>query len=590
MRSFCNTTLRIATATALMLASVAAPADDAAAPAAPTPEAVDAAIDKVIALDPAVVASKLAEYKAQLAELQKTSADLKKQADELDAKAVAETARLESIKERVNALVLSLGDAPAPAEMTTAAAPEMKEEAMMAAAPAPTEAPAAEMAADVKPTVTFNDHIQPLLKSKCVKCHNQDTQRGGFALDNYASLMQGGGSGAVIAPGNADGSRLFRLISGAEEPKMPPSGDGFSPEELAKIKEWITIGAPVDMNAKMAKAEEKKMEAGSAFVAAAIVDGPPPMPEVALAAPAPENAKRVVARAVATNPRSSLMALAGYKQVILYDLEKHAILGALPFPEGEIFSLTFSVSGELLVAGGGVSGDSGCAVVWNVRKGDRAGKFGEEYDAVMAADISPDHTKIAIGMPTKKVKVFNVADNTEAYKIEDHTDWIYSVRFSPDGELLATADRSGGLLLWQAANGRPVEALRGHTGAIHDLCYSADSALLASASADGTVRLWDTWKYTQAAQFAAHAGGVLGVDFADNNELLTTGIDGQTKRWDTAGKNLATYAALPDWGYTARFGAKDAIVLAGAWNGVVELWETASGNKVGEVLTSASQS
>ncbi len=28
----------------------------------------------------------------------------------------------------------------------------------------------------------------------------------------------------------------------------------------------------------------------------------------------------------------------------------------------------------------------------------------------------------------------------------------------------------------------------------------------------------------------------------------------------------------------------------GAWNGVVELWETASGNKVGEVLTSASQS
>jgi hypothetical protein len=572
--------LRLATAIVVALGSFHAPGEDAPAPAAPTPESVDAVIDKVIALDPAQLAAKIDEYKKLLADLQKESAEKKAQADELEKKAVAETARLESIKASVIAVSMALNPPPAEEAMQMAAAPAPE------MAPAP-EAPAAEMAADMKPTVNFAEHIQPLLKAKCVKCHNQDTQRGGFALDTFASLMQGGGSGAVITAGNADGSRLFRLISGAEEPKMPPSGDGFNPEELAKIKEWIAIGAPVDANAKIAKAEDKPKEAMQAYVAAAIVDGPPPMPEIALAAPAPENAKQVVARAIATNPRSPLIAVAGYKQVILYDLEKHAILGALPFPEGEIFSLTFSVSGELLVAGGGVSGDSGCAVVWNVRKGDRAGKYGEEYDAVMACDISPDHSKIALGMPTKKVKVFNVADSKELYKLEDHTDWIYSVKFSPDGELLATADRAGGLLLWQAANGRPVEALRGHTGAIHDLCYSNDSALLASASADGTVRLWDTWKYTQAGQFAAHAGGVLGVDFADNNELVTTGIDGQTKRWDTAGKNLATYAPLSDWGYTARFGGKDSIVLAGAWNGVVELWETASGNKVGELLTSA---
>lgn len=548
-------------------------ADDAPAV---TPEAVDAAIDKVIAVDPAVVAAKLEEYKKLIVDLEKEAADKKAQADELEKKANVEIARLDLIKQRLMELSLSLGVKTEETKMADAAAPEMK----MAAAPA------AEMAADTKPKITYQDHVLTLLKAKCVKCHNQDTQRGGLAMDTFASLMQGGGSGAVVVPGNPDGSRLFRLASGAEQPKMPPSGEGLTAEELATIKEWIALGAPADMNSKIAKAEDKPKEAMQAFVAAAIVDGPPPMPEVALPAPAPENARRVVARAMATNPRSPLVALAGYKQVILYDLEKHAILGALPFPEGEIFSLTFSVSGELLVAGGGVSGDSGCAVVWNVRKGDRAGKFGEEFDAVMACDISPDHSKIAIGMPTKKVKVFNVADGSQLYKLEDHTDWIYAIKFSPDGELLATADRAGGLLLWQAANGRPVEGLRGHTGAIHDLCFSNDSALLASASADGTVRLWDTWKYRQAGQFAAHPGGVLSVDFADNNELVTTGIDGQTKRWDTSGKNLATYAALPDWGYTAWFGAKDAVVLAGAWNGVVELWETATGNKVAELLTS----
>lgn len=572
----------LAVALCVLAGTIISFADDA--PAA-TPEAVDAAIDKVMTVDPALVAAKLEEYKKLIVDLEKEAADKKAQADELEKKANAEIARLDSIKQRLTELSLSLGVKTEETKMADAAAPEMK-----MAETAPAAAPAAEMAADTKPKITYQDHVLTLLKAKCVKCHNQDTQRGGLAMDTFASLMQGGGSGAVIVPGNADGSRLFRLASGAEQPKMPPSGEGLTAEELATIREWIALGAPADMNSKIAKAENKPKEAMQAFVAAAIVDGPPPMPEAALPAPAPENAKRVVARAMATNPRSPLAALAGYKQVILYDLEKHAILGALPFPEGEIFSLAFSVSGELLVAGGGVSGDSGCAVVWNVRKGDRAGKFGEEFDAVMACDISPDHSKIAIGMPTKKVKVFSVADGSQLYKLEDHTDWIYAIKFSPDGELLATADRAGGLLLWQAANGRPVEGLRGHTGAIHDLCFSNDSALLASASADGTVRLWDTWKYTQAGQFTAHPGGVLSVDFADNNELVTTGIDGQTKRWDTSGKNLATYAALPDWGYTARFGAKDGVVLAGAWNGVVELWETATGNKIAELLTSAAQS
>ena len=82
---------------------------------------------------------------------------------------------------------------------------------------------------------------------------------------------------------------------------------------------------------------------------------------------------------------------------------------------------------------------------------------------------------------------------------------------------------------------------------------------------------------------------MLSVDFSDNNELVTTGIDGQMKRWDAGGKNLASYAALEDWGFSARFGAKDALMLAGGWNGVVQLWDVATGTKVGELLTDAKE-
>ncbi|GMV93583.1 MAG: hypothetical protein AMXMBFR82_33610 [Candidatus Hydrogenedentota bacterium] len=543
----------------------------------PAPEAVDAVIDQLVTLDPAVVKARMDEYQKQSDALTAEANGLKQQADELEKKAAGIGTQLEQIKAATAALSKVFGGG----EMAMAKAE--------APAPAPEAAPAMEMKKEeaAAPAVNYQDHILPIFKQRCAKCHNLDTRRSGLALDTYINLMEGGSSGAVIAAGQAGDSRLYRLISGAEEPKMPPSGDPLTAEQLALIEQWINLGAPADANAKVAMKAETKEEAKdmAVFVAAEIVDGPPPMPEAQLPAPAPELAKAVVARAVATNPRSPLAAVAGYRQVLLYDLTSYTLLGALPFPEGEVYSMTFSVNGEVLVAAGGIEGDSGRVAVWNVRSGERVGTYGEEYDSIMAVDISPDHRMLALGGPSKVVKVYSVEDGSLLYRMTDHTDWIYSVKFSPDGELLASADRSGGLLLWQAANGRAVEALRGHNGAVNDLSYSADSVLLASASDDGTVRLWDTWKYKQERSINAHGGGVLSVDFNAANELVTTGVDKLTKRWDSAGKELAKYEQLQDWGYQACFGAEGSLVLAGSWTGRVAVWDVASGSQVAEVST-----
>lgn len=544
----------------------------------PAPETIDAALDQLVALDPAVVKARMDEYAKQSEALIADATTLKQRADELEKKANGIGTQLEQLKAAATALSMAFGGSE----------PAMAKADAPAPAPAPEAAPAMEMKQDesAAPAVNYQDHILPILKARCAKCHNLDTRRSGLAVDSYATLIEGGSSGAVIAPGQAGDSRLFRLASGAEEPKMPPSGDPLSAEQLALIEQWINLGAPVDANAKVAMKEAKKEEKDMAvFVAAEIVDGPPPMPEVQLAASAPELAKSVVARAVATSPRAPLAAIAGYRQILLYDLTGYTLLGTLPFPEGEVYSMTFSVNGELLVAAGGIEGDSGRVAIWNIRSGERVGTYGEEYDTIMAVDISPDHRMLALGGPSKVVKVYSVEDGSLLYRMTDHTDWIYSLKFSPDGELLASADRGGGLLLWQAANGRAVEALRGHTGGIQDLAYSADSVLLASASSDGTVRLWDTWKYSQVRSFNAHGGGVLSVDFNAANELVTTGVDKLTKRWDSEGKELAKYEQLQDWGYQACFGAQGTLVLAGSWTGRVAVWDVASGTQVAEVHT-----
>jgi len=562
MQSKLDNLFRISTALLIIVASI--PTATFAQEAPPT---ADASIDKLLQLDPAAVAAKLKEYEAQAATWEAEAARLRGEADAKQQQSEAINAQLEAIKARVSAL----------SALFSEAAPSATPDGAMQVAKADM---------DAAPAVTFADHVLPIFQEKCAKCHNDDKQKGGLQLDNFEYLMEGGSSGEVIEPGSADNSRLFKLVTGAETPVMPPDGKGepLTEAQIEVIRTWLSLGAPENSGSKIMLAKEESEEVGQMYVAADIVDGPPPMPEVAMPLLV-DNPPRIPARAIASNPRSPLLAVAGYRQVMLYNLEDNAFLGALPFEEGEIHTLTFSVNGELLVAGGGAAGESGCAVVWQVRTGERLGKYGEAYDTVLATDISPDHRMIAIGGPNKSISVYSTANGKRMYKLEEHTDWIYAVRFTPDGEVLATADRAGGLFLWQAANGRAVEQLRGHNGAIHDLAYSADSVNLASAGADGTVRLWHTWQYKQIRSFNAHGGGAFSVDFSPTNELVTTGRDKVLKRWDINGKELINYGALPDWGFQARFGHAGGKVIAGAWDGEVAVWNTPAAERVATLTT-----
>ena len=56
--------------------------------------------------------------------------------------------------------------------------------------------------------VTFEDHIIPLFRNKCLKCHNADKMRADLDLSNYDAAMRGSGNGPVLSGGNPDESLL----------------------------------------------------------------------------------------------------------------------------------------------------------------------------------------------------------------------------------------------------------------------------------------------------------------------------------------------------------------------------------------------
>ncbi len=287
-----------------------------------------------------------------------------------------------------------------------------------------------------QPKVTYEEHVQAIFRQHCFTCHGADTAKSDLRLDNYAAMMRGGASGAVIEPGDVDGSRLWKLVSHEETPEMPPKQDKLPEATLATLKQWITLGA-LEKAGSTAKMKAKPKIEMKATAGAGKPEGPPPMPEGLSRQPSVYTARPAAVTALAVSPWAPLLAVAGQKQIVLYNTDTAQLLGVLPFPEGTPQVLRFSRSGTVLLAGGGRDGQSGRVVLFDVKSGSRITEIGDELDTVLAADINDDHTQVALGGPRRVVKIYNVADggaaarNSQAYGM-DHRDRIQPGRRTID--------------------------------------------------------------------------------------------------------------------------------------------------------------
>jgi mono/diheme cytochrome c family protein len=93
----------------------------------------------------------------------------------------------------------------------------------------------------------FTQHVRPVLIKRCLKCHGGEAEiQSGFNLATREGLLAGGTNGKAIVPGKSPVSRLYRMITHAEEPNMPQDAPKLADAEIAHIAEWIDRGAPYD--------------------------------------------------------------------------------------------------------------------------------------------------------------------------------------------------------------------------------------------------------------------------------------------------------------------------------------------------------
>jgi WD40 repeat protein len=430
--------------------------------------------------------------------------------------------------------------------------------------------------------VTFDDHVKPLLVQRCSSCHNGQKREGDLDVTNYTNLMQGGGSGTVIEPQDAAGSYLYQLITHEETPEMPPSGTKIPDPEIQLIAKWIDLGALENSGSVAAKAKPKFDMSMSANPSVKPEVTPMPLRislEPIIKTPRPS------VHAIATSPWAPITAISSPQQILLYNTQNLSLAGVLPFEEGVAHSLRFSRNGQLLLAGGGRGGALGKTVLFNVLTGERITTVGDELESVLASDISPDHSLVAIGGPNKLVKILSTNDGSSIAEIKKHTEWVTALEFSPDGKYLASGDRNGGLHVWEADTGNEAFTLKAHSKSITGVSWRADSQILCSASEDGSIRLWELDEGKQIKSWTAHGTGVTGVEFHRDGIISSCGRDKVAKTWDQNGKMIRQFAGLVDVAVAVSHCDESNRVLASDWTGKLTVWNAVDGAAVGELAS-----
>ncbi|WP_339813598.1 chitobiase/beta-hexosaminidase C-terminal domain-containing protein [uncultured Imperialibacter sp.] len=97
--------------------------------------------------------------------------------------------------------------------------------------------------------VIYDHMVQPILKEKCMGCHNSRKAKGELVMESPETILAGGKNGLLWDSLNYEASLLLKRIHLPEsvEEHMPPEGKNqLTDEEKEVLEAWIAAGAPFE--------------------------------------------------------------------------------------------------------------------------------------------------------------------------------------------------------------------------------------------------------------------------------------------------------------------------------------------------------
>jgi hypothetical protein len=91
----------------------------------------------------------------------------------------------------------------------------------------------------------FRTQIQPILETRCYKCHSEEHgAEGGLTLDSRKGWQTGGELGSAVSPGDLKNSPLIQAVRYLDSDTAMPPKKKLQPIEIALLETWVLLGAP----------------------------------------------------------------------------------------------------------------------------------------------------------------------------------------------------------------------------------------------------------------------------------------------------------------------------------------------------------
>ena len=434
--------------------------------------------------------------------------------------------------------------------------------------------------------IKFTRDVAPILVKRCIVCHGERTNLGGWRANTYQFLRKPGVSGLpAVTPGRPERSRIFQLITEKQLSNRMPKGDEpLSKSEISRIRSWIQAGAKFD---------------GSDFNASLkSLLGPRshPRPPAGYSSPAP-------VLALALSPTGREVASGGYNELLLWDAATGALKRRISGLPQQLHSIVFVGNGSKVLCGGGVPGEYGELAIIDLATGVR--KVIDTFpDMVSCAAVSRDGRRLAAGCVDCSVRCYSASDFGALWVSRVHSDCITSVDFSADGRFVASGSKDFTVKVNDAATGALFTTYNGHNkqfgkykGQFPLYVLRFDPVLPVAYSAGGgpTVQIWDPVKAAEETGTAAdmeerfakesHAKHI---EHGFRNEVYSLAIrkgslfaasgDGSVRQFDLASRALVrTYSGHTDWVFALDVEASGAHLATGSYDGEIRIWDVNTG-------------
>ena len=376
---------------------------------------------------------------------------------------------------------------------------------------------------DPNAPVSFFKKVRPIFQAQCQGCHQPARAKGGYVMTDFAKLLAGGeecakdGTRAIVPKDPAKSVLIDQITPDRGEAEMPRKKPPLGEKEIALIRRWVGEGAVDDTPANA----KQRFDAGHL----------------------PVYARPPVITSLDFSPDGTLLAVAGFHEVVLWKSDGSEMLARLVGLSERIQTVRFSPDGKRLAAGGGRPAQMGEVQIWDVEKRTLVLSAPVGFDTVYGVAWSPDEKMVSFGCPDNSLRAIDATTGAQVLQQNSHSDWVLDTAFNVKGDQLVSVGRDMSAKLTEVATQRFIDNISSITpgalrGGLQSVSRHPQRDEFLVGGADGVPQAYRTVRKVQRKigdnalcirKWPAMEGRIYAVDFAPDGKSFAaaSSLDGQ---------------------------------------------------------------